>query len=63
MLSQNAFIMDCISHLYDTNAKEIKIRNSTKLLEQILRYKIPYCVLQIKTYNPIIIIIALIKTH
>ena len=60
MLSQNAFIMDCVSHLYDTNAKEIKIGNSTKLLKQILWYKIPYCVLETKTYNPIII--ALIKT-
>ena len=60
MLSQNAFIMDCVSHLYDTNAKEIKIGNSTKLLEQILWYKIPYGVLQTETYNPII---ALIKTQ
>ena len=34
------------SYLNHTNAEEIKICNSTKLFKQILRYKIPYCVLQ-----------------
>ena len=34
------------SHLYHTNAQEIKVCNSTELFKQILWEKIPYCILQ-----------------